>query len=602
MARLLSLRSVLTAASVLVGLTAQTAYAQYLTERPDYAGVWVNTFGKPYDLEPYAHLIAGEADRFQWSDCEKARGRFDFSRLRATLQRCEDRDYYYYGAIWTAHHPPEWLWASGVPQVHTHNGWVHPYYLDPVYREHVKRFMNELAAFVAGLPPRLRERIAFLQAGFGSTGDRQLYKGKPVDARYEIDSDQYVQFMKEMTVAWHAAFNAHPQTRNMKFLWNVDDYDGANPRELERVSDRRRGEMLYGKWMRENYDCQFRKQQFTLAIGYMAVNEREQDKDQRADFYGTSDPPRWGGNPEFVRGEFNDPKWAHTPMARQAPKWHYYWTAVSSVDRGLDGWETKPKFILAGDYDEAYAFSTRHAFYKKPKSAKRAFIALRDVLDYSDKQRFPEDKYGHARKNNTERINRILSEYAAYGARNDDTRAVVHEGGAPYLLKSQGLNDCVWNVIDRNYRRHMTQQNPNDTSVGWWRVGSKEQPYGRFARAFEQATRKDEMRFSFDPDFVTGPRNRLKLKVIYFDKVRGSTWELRYDAGPGQFKTAIRVTCEGDGVWKSATVDVHDAVLAGNGPHGSDLALVNTDDHDDVFHLIEAEKPGAAPVRPGVDR
>jgi hypothetical protein len=37
---------------------------------------------------------------------------------------------------------------------------------------------------------------------------------------------------------------------------------------------------------------------------------------------------------------------------------------------------------------------------------------------------------------------------------------------------------------------------------------------------------------------------------------------------------------------------VTNAVMAHNGPNGSDLALVNTDGLDDVFHMIEIERSG----------
>jgi len=195
--------------------------------------------------------------------------------------------------------------------------------------------------------------------------------------------------------------------------------------------------MLYGEWMKRNYNCQLRKQQFTIAIGYMDVNEMIQDEEQRDNFYGTSDPPRWGGNPEFVRGEHNDAKWAETPMAKKALKWHYYWTAISSVDKGLDAWETKPDYILAGDYNEAYEFSHRYSFYKRPETSPWAFVALRDVLDYSDEGRFPPAQYeGKAYRKNIDRINAILAEYAPYGATNEDS----DELGSPQLpAKIQGI-------------------------------------------------------------------------------------------------------------------------------------------------------------------
>lgn len=574
--------------AVLMTLKASGAQSDYLTERPDYAGVWVNTFGKSYDLTEYTGFIAGEADRQRWKNFEPSPGVFDFSAFEATLTRCQNLDYYYYAEVWTGENAPSWIYAEGVPMVRTNRG-SFPYYLDTDYSRYVSTFFKELAGFIAKLSPGKRSRIAFLQPGFGSTGDRQLYKSEPLDPQYEISSEQYLAFMQKMTIAWHDAFDAYPETRNMKYLWNIDDGDRA-AEDLADVSDDLRGERLYARWMRENYNCQFRKQQFTTAIGYMAVNERDQDEQQRNHFYGISDPVRWAGNPEFVRGEHNDTKWAETPMALTALKWHYYWTAISSVDRGLDAWETKPDYLLQGDYNEAFSFSTRHAFSKKPDQSRFAFIALRDVLDYSNRDRFPEAQFGIANRQNTSRIDRILADYAVNGAKNDDTQAVVTLGQSAYLLRSTGLNDCVWNVIDRNYRRHMTQHDPNGTSVGRWRVGATDQPYGRFARAFESDRGKNVMYFSLNHGFIAAPPAAIKISITYWDHVAGSTWDLRYDAGTKNLKIAKSITGNGDGRWKTMTVTLTDAAFEGNGPNGSDLSLVNTDERDDVFHLIEVEK------------
>ncbi len=566
----------------------------FLTERPPWAGVWFNTFGNAYDLSPYSHYLAGEAGRLRWDELQLGPDTYDFSEIAEVLERVHKAGHYYYCELWTGHFvTPEWVFDAGVPRVMDVDGQSYPYYLDSLYQDLLSDFFNELATFLASLPKALRERIAFLQPGFGSTGDRQLYKGNPVDSKFLINSEEYLSYMQNVTLAWYAAFEAHPELDNIRFLWNIDDYEGQDPDKLDNVPDRLRGEMLYAAWMRENYNCQLRKQQFTLAIGYMNVNERDQDNEQRDLFYGTTNPPRWGGNPEFVRGEHNEWRWGRTPMAQAALKWHYYWTAISSIDRGLDSWETNvPDNFFSGDFVEAFKFSHRHAFYKRPETSPYAFVALRDVLDYSDRERFPSAEYGggSVSRGNTARINAILDAYSAYGAANDDTSAVKNYSGPIYLHESKGLNDVVWNVIDRNYRRHMVQLDPNGTSVGWWRVGSKDQPYGRFARAFENSTGKDAMYFQFVEGFINTQPTSIEVKVIYFDEFEGSTWELRYDNGSEDLALALRVEGEGDGVWKSRTVTLTDAVLERNGPMGADLALINMDEHDDKFHMLEVRR------------
>ena len=564
--------------------------------RPEWSGVWINR----RNANPATHKItdyissldiAGEAGRVQWQDIELSPGEFDFSEIHQSLTRARDNNYYYYFVFWTGPSSPGWIYDKGVPRVKTDDAHhmqffdQFPYYLNEDYKKYIKRFMSEMAKYIADLPKDLREKLAFIQPGLGATGDRQLYKGSPIDSQYEVSSDEYLDFMKEMTLILTNEFNKYPETEDIIFLWNVDDYDGSDPSDLIGISDRLRGERLYAEWMHKNFNTNIRKQQFTIAIGYMDPEEKSQDERQRAAFFGYDT-----GVPQFVRGEFNDTRWANTPLAQVSLPWYYYWTSISSVDRGLDAWEVIWEGI---EYVEAIKFSTRYSFYKEAATSPVAFIALRDVLDYSDAERFPASQYGSVNRNNEARINAILEEYKDYGARNDDTAAVIEHSRHRYLLDSKGLNDVVWNVIARNYRRFITQYNPNETSVGLWRVGSKDDPYGRFARSFEHASGKNAMYFNLDEDFFGGsPLNGeypVEIKVIYYDEGYGS-WELRYDAVDDPDKTAYKVTNTGTDTWKEKTVTLDDAYFGNRGPNHTDFYLKNADEEDNVFHMVEIEK------------
>ena len=55
-------------------------------------------------------------------------------------------------------------------------------------------------------------------------------------------------------------------------------------------------------------------------------------------------------------------------------------------------------------------------------------------------------------------------------------------------------------------------------------------------------------------------------------------------------KTALNVTGKGDKQWHHERVTVEDAVLRQGGTKGEDFALVNTDDKDDIFSLIEIHR------------
>ncbi|NDG73715.1 MAG: hypothetical protein EBY32_20895 [Proteobacteria bacterium] len=82
----------------------------------------------------------------------------------------------------------------------------------------------------------------------------------------------------------------------------------------------------------------------------------------------------------------------------------------------------------------------------------------------------------------------------------------------------------------------------------------------------------------------------MAITVVWYDATAGSTWKLNYDAGKAEMKTALTVTGKGDKQWHHETVTVEDAVLRHGGTKGSDFALVNADDKDDIFSLIEVHR------------
>ena len=79
-----------------------------------------------------------------------------------------------------------------------------------------------MADHIASLPEAERNAFAFIQPAFGSTGDRQLYKGTPKDPKYEISAQQYFEFCSGATKRFYEAFNK-PELKHIKFLFNVAD-------------------------------------------------------------------------------------------------------------------------------------------------------------------------------------------------------------------------------------------------------------------------------------------------------------------------------------------------------------------------------------------
>jgi hypothetical protein len=99
------------------------------------------------------------------------------------------------------------------------------------------------------------------------------------------------------------------------------------------------------------------------------------------------------------------------------------------------------------------------------------------------------------------------------------------------------------------------------------------------------------MYFKLHEGFSQGNEPKvMTMTVVWYDRTAGSTWKLDYDAGKEGMKTALNVTGKGDKHWHHERVTLEDAVLHQGGTKGADFALVNTDDKDDIFSLIEVHR------------
>ena len=551
-------------------------------ERPQWAGFFTNCKSEKIDTERFP-FIKGAADRIKWADIETSPEVYDWSKMDSQIRNAVKGKYFYYFVLWTGPHSPEWIYEQGVPKVAVKGSKgkdFFPYYLDQNYIKYFNRLIFKLADHIASLTEEERNVFAFIQPAFGSTGDRQLYKGTPVDQKYKISAQQYLEFCSGATKRFYEAFNK-PELKHIKFLFNVDDE--SNPTVLKEAKGTKVGELLYANWLRQNYPIELRKQQFTIAIGYQANGEIKQDTELRPSFFGLN-----GKKPEFVRGEFS--KFGQGGIFQENPVWNYYWTAISTVDRGLDLWEVDYNIVKTGQYDEGFAFASRYSYYKQSQTSPYAFIALRDVLDSADTLRFPERRYGIAKQSNADRVNKIEEEFKKYGAKVGDLPAATALSGSNYLYEAKAMNDVGFELIARNYNRFIIQIDANETSVGLWRVGPTDQPYGRYARGFENSSGRNRMYFDLDDNFLSlKAKESITLKIIYLNKGTGK-FSIRYDSLIDHDKIAATISKTNSGRWVSKSITITNGAFANKGARNSDFSLVNEDNEDDVFHMIEIMK------------
>jgi hypothetical protein len=122
-------------------------------------------------------------------------------------------------------------------------------------------------------------------------------------------------------------------------------------------------------------------------------------------------------------------------------------------------------------------------------------------------------------------------------------------------------------------------------------VGPTDQPYGRYARGFENASNKNRMSFDLDDNFfLNTPNNKsIEVKIIYLDEGIGK-FSFRYNSTIETDKTAQIFTKTDTKRWVEKIVKIDDGEFLNKGINNSDFSLVNEDSGDDIFHLIEIKR------------
>jgi hypothetical protein len=134
-----------------------------------------------------------------------------------------------------------------------------------------------------------------------------------------------------------------------------------------------------------------------------------------------------------------------------------------------------------------------------------------------------------------------------------------------------------------DYTFFMTRKVDASTAVD--HVGADTEPYGAWARKLPSG---EAMSFDISNQVFkkSNDKKAVSVRVVYFDS-GSAEWELRYDAGDSQGKTAAHVINANTNAWKEILVEITDAVFADHLAQSADLMLVNTGGGEVVFHMIE---------------
>ena len=548
-------------------------------------GVWDR--GSSFDPKDYPFL-RGLAFNEKWADIEKQPGVFDWSGLDRAVEKAVQRNQFIFLSLGVGPDAPMWIYNQGVPSVKTenqiHDSWpVYPFYPSPAYKSLFQRLITEFGKHIRSYSREKQERIVFIQVKTGCTGDECAYKGDVIDKQYDLPmkSPAWREFRLWVFDLFVKTFQQGPNHPQIALMFNnvtPDDEDG-NGREFSQE----------WKWAMANAHAGVGIKLAGSARGHHLSGERTKIETWQHRLIAAK------GTPLFARSEM-DQTWQRAMFAVNLPL-NFYWGALTGLQNGQSIWDISASAMQASKdqgFDYSFHFFNRYAGQIYPTTATDAFCALHKGLDAADTKAYPEEKFGKASHGNVDRMLKICAAYAKYGAAVDDKKGLLL-GQVRQRDTQTGLNDVGWNIWPDNYGRFLYQIDAEATSVPHWRVGGPitktSSIYSRFGRGFEHASGKDAMYFKLHEGFSQGSDPKVvTITVVWYDATAGSTWKLDYDAGAAGMKTALRVVGKADRKWHHETVTVEDAVLRQGGIKGSDFALVNTDDKDDIFSLLEIHR------------
>lgn len=549
---------------------AATAKAQSVTELFANSGVW-SDYGGVLSKQAYPE-VKGRLVNIFWSDIEIKPNVWDWTAFDSDITVHAQDNMPVIFMVYTRMAAPDWIFSNGVPKVtETDNAGNYvgysPYYLDENYNFYFKRMISTVRAHVESLSSPLRNNIIGVQACFGSTGDPIDYKGN-VAKQYAITTAQFDSLFKVYSLCYYNEYK--DVVPAIKILSNAKLYDS---------------QQVY--WLNDNCPGGWIKCP-TMNKGYQL--NLEADKYQW--LYDMMNKPCSGGymksRSEIIGDQLNAGWWTKSPYKNmfQVICYNIFW--------GLD-WPNETADIIKNPmYDSALHFFNKYAGQKVAPLATNALCVLKDALDASDGTRFPESVYGTLDRYNVSRYVNIYNSYTDYGAKLEDKSVIT---GDDYdCLEAQGTNDVGWRLLPGNYERYLHQIDANLTSAGYWNVDSENvnAMYGRFARGFDLANRKDGLYFDLEDEFLKNAPLKsqypVTIEITYYDKGYGS-WKFFYDSKLLKNKSLFTINCTNSKTWKKKTAIIKDAYFGNRGVRGSDFYIKNAGTEDVIFSVIELSRP-----------
>ena len=530
-----------------------------------------------YNNSDYDYLKGIQAG-INWADLQpNGPITYNWEEIQSVLEFASTKNKTVMVSIGVGPDSPSWIYQKGVPAVFTgdvqHIGKFpgYPYYLSSAYKSLFFELIKQFAIFLRNQPQHIFQQIAFVQVKTGCTGDEVAYKGVPLKSDFKISDDEWTDFRIEAFEQFRLNFNEGNSSTRIGLLFN-----NVDPAKRDKVFDWVMTTMTYGFGIKGS--------------GFVRQHHLSDEKTFKETWTPYFINPK--GIALFSAAEM-DQTWKNVVMQINVPL-GFYWGCLNGLNTGLSVWQVTGDALLEAqktpELHNIFRFFSKYAGQIYPKIANAAYSIFHEGLNSANKTKFSESIYGKAQMINQDRYIAICKNYSDRGANMSDIAAAVQ--GQVFQRDGQiDYNDAGWEIEEGNYERWITQLNPDETSIGLFRVrgpiNAKSSIYDRFVRSFQKSTAKNAMYFKFHEElFSNNDLDSLSFNITWLDNNLNSKWAFKYFNRLG-VKTGLSVKGVGDNQWKSVTVTVKDAVVSKMGFMGSDFFLQNTDDIDDIFHGIE---------------
>ena len=439
-----------------------------------------------------------------WADSSPAKGKFDFSALDATLKAADAADQFVEINALVGQCAPKWLYSNGVEPLNVNwkpptscippicvpagtyhcsdNGGqgcgcdgVHPCnqtfpdYLSPTYQNHQREWVQAIHDHLTALPQNLFDRVISVQVNAGSTGDGCPWHGRLYPAQRLAGYDKienktvYENFSLEVHKMWIQIFETNP-----------DEEDRAIPLLFNGLACKR------GKCIPGEFTYELQKTLKTavaagrLPRGYMTkaglVSHSFSMSGEMSTYNSTGMLLRKPLLPGVYVRSRGETTLSASGQFQSNEAWTVYALMGWQLAFGMDTWQNNTLIEEQPRLRPALSVFAEYAGWRPETAADSpgAIAILRDGLDTSDTQRFPESQFGPvAEGHNYTRCQRVLDSLQTatrFPPRNDNpdnSRGLPAVGcGCGRKVPKPGFNDACYEVWPGNYGALLSQIEP----------------------------------------------------------------------------------------------------------------------------------------------